>query len=230
MVAPAAPTALTLTAKGTSFGAATLGWTHAGTTKYQVVYKRPYDSNWKTLHLANAAAFGTASPYALEVPLTGEIQFAVRAINAAGEASALSTAYASTLEIDGTWFLPFVDNAIDDAAWAWIGGGSPEMRQERDGTLLTVPSREDAISTTTGIVHLGMGESSGLLLTRHGLSGDEWRTRLTGLIRNQKRYRWVWLASPREMFKCELIGPITRTSSVAGGRAYTYSVGIRELR
>jgi hypothetical protein len=227
---PLAPTDLTLTAKGAKFGAATLGWTHAGTTKYEVLAKRPWDSDWQSLHIAAAAHFG-AGPYAMEVPLTDEIEFAVRAINAAGEASPKSDALASTLKVEGTWLLPWANHEIDDDAWAWIASESPETSHERDGTVLTVPSREDEISSSTGIVHLATGEISGPIWTRHGVSGNAWRRRLTSLVKNQKSYQWVWLASPDDLYKCELIGPVTRKPTVIStGAAYEYSVGFREIR
>ena len=224
---PVAPVISSLTAKGDRFGAATLEWTHAGATKFEILAQRPYDANYKSLHIADSAHFG-AGPYTMEVPLTTGINFAVKAIDAAGEASVKSNIHTSTLEIDGVWFLPWADHEIDDTAWAWIGGASPELSQERDGTLLVPPSREDAISITTGIVHKGTGEQSGRLQDYHGVTGNEWRRRLTSLVRNQKSYRWVWLASPKEMYKCELIGPVSRRSVPGEGR-YEYSVGIREL-
>lgn len=231
MPAPAAPVISSLTAKGSSFGAATLEWTHAGTTKYEVLAKVPYETSYRSLHIADAAHFG-AGPYTMEVPLTDGIKFAVKAINSSGEASVKSNILTSTLSVEGVWLLPWADHQIVDTAWAWLGGPdvSPEMSQERDGQLLVPPSREEAINVTTGIIHKGVGDIDGLLHTRHGLSGNDWRERLTNLVRDQKSYRWVWLASSREMFKVELVGPVTRKTTVAGvGAAYTYSVGIREL-
>lgn len=228
MPPPSAPVITALTAKGDRYGAATLTWTHAGTTKFEVLAKVPYETSYRSLHIADTAHFG-AGPYTMEVPLTTGIKFAVRAIDAAGLASVKSNIHTSTLEVDGVWFLPWADHQIVDTAWAWIGAPSPELAQERDGTQLVIPSRQETVSITTGVVHKGTGDVSGLLMTRHGsMTGNDWRERLTNLVRDQKSYSWVWLASPKEMFKVELIGPVTRRSEPGEGR-YIYSVGIREL-
>lgn len=229
---PAAPTGLTLTPKGTGIGAATLGWTHAGTTKYEVLYKRLTDLEWQSLHLADSAQFGTASPWTMEVPLTDSISYTVRAINAAGEASPKATAIDATGTVVGTWFLPFVEGEIVDDDWAWIGGLSPDLIAERDGSLVRVPSRRDKLSVTTGIVHLYEGRADGTILdyAQFSLSGDEWLGRLERLFRNQRKYRWVWMASARHLFKCELTESIEVNHTTAGaGRAYEVSIGVREI-
>src|SRR5688500_19923672 len=125
MPAPAAPTGLTLTQTAANQGSATLAWTHAGTTKYQVLYKRPYDDEWKNLYLRNAAVFG-AGPYDLEVPLTEGIAYTVKAINSAGETSAAATEVTFSGTVEGTWLLPFDEDEIEHDDQAWIGGRSLE--------------------------------------------------------------------------------------------------------
>lgn len=225
---PLAPTDLLLTQATEKVGKGVLEWDHAGAAKFEVLYRRPYDIAWKSLHLANEAHFG-AGPYSQEVPLTDEIDFTVVAINAAGESSPKPDPVTLAGEVSGIWFLPFNNGAIVDDDRAWIGGTSPSLGAERDGNLVTIPSRGDKINITTGKVHLYEGSASGDLIERFSLTADGWLGRLERLAANQERYRWVWLASHRWMFKCELMSGPALAAIINGGRAYEVSIGIREL-
>lgn len=228
MPPPAAPTDLVLTQVAEREGHGTLEWDHAGPAKFEVLYRRPYDVAWRTLHLANAASFG-AGPYELEVPLTDDIDYTVVAINAGGEASAKPAHVTLVGEVQGIWFLPFKNGQIVNADRAWIGGTSPGLSAERDGELIVIPSRDDEVNVTSGKVRLYKGAAVGQLINRFGVTSDEWLGRLERLITHQRNYRWIWLASHRWMFKCELLTGPSLAPITAGGRAYGVDVGIRQL-
>lgn len=88
MPAPAAPTSFTLTQPTSGSPRLTLQWSHAGTDldRFEVLFKGPDDTIWRSHVIAPASDFG-AGPYSLDVGSPPGYQWAVRALNAAGEVS-----------------------------------------------------------------------------------------------------------------------------------------------
>lgn len=87
MPAPAAPTGLTVAEAVAESGAYELTWSHAGgADRFEVLRLDAGETSWKPEIIAPAGDFGSG-PYTYATSGTPETQFAVRAINAAGEVS-----------------------------------------------------------------------------------------------------------------------------------------------
>ncbi len=88
MPAPAAPTSLTITQPDANKPRLVLDWSHSGVDldRFEVLFKRPEDTVWSSHMLAPKTDFGVG-PYSVTVSSAEGYEWAVRALNAAGEPS-----------------------------------------------------------------------------------------------------------------------------------------------
>ena len=88
MPAPAAPTSFTLTPGSSGDPTVTLTWSHSGTDldRFEILRRPISGTTWDSVVLAPKADFGTG-PYSFVTASRPDTQWAVRALNAAGEVS-----------------------------------------------------------------------------------------------------------------------------------------------
>lgn len=132
--------------------------------------------------------------------------------------------------VDGLWLIPMTASGIVSGAEAWIGTDSPGATRDRDEAVFYAIGRDESITQTTGVLRLDEGTVAGMLLSRNGLTGDQWQERLENLIANQPRYKRIWLVTRRINYvNVELSGYEARPSapSVNG---WDVSFAFREKR
>lgn len=128
--------------------------------------------------------------------------------------------------IDGIWLVPMIGLSADTTKQAWIGGSAVGTTASRTVEIAEIAGRREKVSTA-GVLHLDEGEITGVLMTRHGLNGDQWLTRLRNLIEEQHKYK-IYLSDSRHYFPVELNG-LSTTPRQLGGRAYDVTVPYREV-
>ena len=138
---------------------------------------------------------------------------------------------AANSQADGVWLLPYVSSvSIDASARAWIGTGTPSVTQERDEQVVHILGREESVTQSSGVVRLDVGTLDGALMSRHGLTADEWRARLEALVCNQSRYLRIACVTPRVYYWNLELGSKTFTHRIYGDPGWNVSVAFREKR
>lgn len=229
MPVPTAPTAFTITPLVTGSAGATLAWSHAGTNldRFQIVYKKPTDTNWRKLVVGPAADFG-AGPYSFVTASGEDFVWKVIALGTAGERSTTNPTATFTTNIDGIWLLPLSrTGGLTANKEAWIGGRHPNEDYDQSRADFASPYSREEFSQV-GVLHLAKGVLDGLILERHGVTGAGWFERLRNLIKSQRKYERVVLATPRDFFNVEL-GALSGSPTIAGGHAWEVSVPYRQL-
>ena len=135
-------------------------------------------------------------------------------------------------DIDGTWLYPHYNRfGLDAARRAWIGAATAPSERARAGSVLTAPTRQ-ATYSETGVLHLDEGVITGLLMERHGFTGDQWLDRLEWIVDHQMIYDRVMYVTPRITRSIELVPggtSISKEPRQAGGHAWDVSVPFRTL-
>jgi hypothetical protein len=141
-----------------------------------------------------------------------------------------ATGYIGTLG-DGVLLTPWPSfSSMDVSKSAWIGTGTPDAVRERDEEVLDLPGRAEPVTLTSGVLRLDKGVLSGALMTRHGLTAEQWRERLESLIANQKSYVRIWMVTPTLHYPNVELGDYERSLVQMGGKAWSVSVAFREKR
>lgn len=134
-----------------------------------------------------------------------------------------------TGSIDGVWLTPYVNHLPVAAGTCWIGTTSPALNAEFSMDEYTIFNRAEELSQD-GVLHLDRGQiSDGLLMARNGQTAETWMTRLQNLIRDQRSYSYVTLSSPSwSPFRVK-ISNLSKSITIAGGRAFLVSFNFREV-
>lgn len=131
--------------------------------------------------------------------------------------------------IDGVWLVPHRNGIPVPGTEAWIAATSPSTEAELSSDEFTIFNRAEELSQD-GVLHLDRGSiENGLLMSRHGLTADEWLKRLRSLIREQRSYGSIVLVSSRyQPFRVKIKG-LAQQPTVAGGPAWRVDVPFREV-
>ena len=137
---------------------------------------------------------------------------------------------ATSAQTDGVWLIPFIGAVADTSAQAWIGTGTPEVSNERDEQVVNILGREETVTQSSGVVRLDAGVLNGVLMSRHGLTADQWRNRLKKLVKNQSRYDRIWMVTPRVHYQNVELGSMSFAHQIIGEPGWQASVEFREKR
>lgn len=228
----AAPTDFAITPLIPNSAAITLEWDHDGVDldRFQLLYKKPGDDDYRNLLVAPAADFG-AGPYSYDTASGQDFDWKVVALEADNSRSVTNPTanYDPSPIIDGIWLLPLRRrSALATGQVAYIRGDTPTARHPREVGEFDAPFSVERF-TQAGVLHLREGTIDGALLDRNGQTPATWISRLRRLVKTQANFEKVMLATNREFFPVELFdldeGPHPQIPL-----AYSVSIPYRELK
>lgn len=128
---------------------------------------------------------------------------------------------------DGIWLLPYESGEVVTSAQCWIRGNHPDEGRSRALGEMETPFREETF-TQAGVLHLRRGTIEGTLMDGHGKTAAQWKNRLERLVRDQKKYARVMLATTRDFIEVELTEGLVAEPHDEIAYAWTVSVPYKE--